>query len=557
MGYIETQNRFNLYFQKFILIFTLSENPLVLFMDDLQWADNASLKLIERLAESSESRFLFIVGAYRPSEIGPFHPLDSTLKRIKKNGLPVSTVSLLPFNVEMVSEIIQDIFSLNRSDVIAPAKVIFKKTGGNPFFIYQFLKTIYEEKLVTYDYNKKIWYWKLEEVERVPNTDNVVDFMINKIKKLPEQTQEFLKLASCIGARVSLKHLATILEKTSAEVGELANRALQEELLLPVGEHYKFVDNYEDENDFSNNEKINVSYKFQHDRIQQAVYSMLSEKEKELIHLKVGRLLLENVGETRLDEEIFDITNHLNLAKNLIIEPEARVQLARLNLRAGRKARKSIAYNYAIEYLKAGKRLLKEIPEERSIGILFFKLVLTLAECEHLAGNPRRAEIYFDASLKLSKDRDQKALVYEKKLHYYANMERFREAYQIGREALRLYGLKIPGNFQPVLFLLDWLKVAWSLQGKRIGELIFLPDCQDKDAQKQITLLAAVFKSAYQISPELCTAVALKTIQLNLKYGHIGASANSYLAFGGIFLGGILGRQRVGYEFGRLALGVL
>ncbi|MCA1993408.1 MAG: serine/threonine-protein kinase PknK, partial [Coleofasciculus sp. S288] len=306
----EAQNRFNLVFQSFIRVFAQPEHPLVIFIDDLQWADIASLKLIQLLMTAQDSQYLFFIGTYRDNEVSAAHPLMLTVDEIGQAGVTINQISLLPLSLFHINQLISDTLKCSPDETLSLAKLIQIKTEGNPFFINEFLKSLYSEKLLNFDRSQRRWQWNLERIKARGITDNVIELMANKIKQLGAIAQRALQLAACIGSQFDVQTLAIVLEKSPNETALDLHEAVAENLVIPLSDAYKAVGEW-DSQKLNDSLAIAVEYKFAHDRIQQAAYSLIPTQEKQAIHWQVGRLLLHNTPPQRREQKIFDIVNHL------------------------------------------------------------------------------------------------------------------------------------------------------------------------------------------------------------------------------------------------------
>ncbi|MFK0729688.1 MAG: ATP-binding protein, partial [Gloeotrichia echinulata HAB0833] len=374
---IETQNRFNLFFKKFIGVFMQKEHPLVIFLDDLQWADLPSLKLIELLITDSDTQYLLMIGAYRSNEVSSTHPLILTLEQLNEAKAKFDTIILQPLALNQVKQLISD--TLNRStDESEPlAELLIHKTGGNPFFINQFLQYLYQQNFLIFKPSElntntsneiRYWHWDIDQINQIGITDNVVDLMVKKIEKLDEKTKNVLKLAACIGHQFDLEILSIINQQSKTCTARELQPALQEGLIVPLSNNYNIplLWNHEEMADatseisdrFIPKFPDSIFYKFLHDRVQQAAYILISEDKKKEFHLKIGKQLLENTKEDELKENILDIVNQLNIGIELITHQPERDRLAQLNLIAGQKAKASSAYEPALRYLETALELL-------------------------------------------------------------------------------------------------------------------------------------------------------------------------------------------------------
>ncbi|MEG4080345.1 serine/threonine-protein kinase PknK, partial [Microcoleus sp. Pol8_D6] len=389
------QNRFNLLLQNFIRVLATKEHPLVIFLDDLQWADSASLKLIQLLMSETNTRYLLLMGAYRDNEVFPAHPLILTLDEIRKNSATVNQITLAPLDKTSLNCLIADTLSCPPERAIPLTKLIFTKTKGNPFFATQFLNFLHKDGLIKFDLTPPPppwqreasggWQCDISQVRTLAFTDDVVEFMAIQLQKLPIDTQNVLKLAACIGNQFDLATLAIVHKKSQSETAAHVWKALQEGLVIPITEVYKFFHDSESV-EVAQASELSVPYKFLHDRVQQAAYFLIPESQKQSTHLEIGQLLLRNTPEAEIQDKIFDIVNQLNMGVELIEYQTERDRLAQLNLIAGRKAKASTAYAAANIYLQTGIELLRA-----NCWLLQYELTLNLyiaaAEAAYLNGD--------------------------------------------------------------------------------------------------------------------------------------------------------------------------
>ncbi len=551
----ESQNRFNSVFRDFVRVFAQPDHPLAIFLDDLQWADSASLHLIHLLTTDPDTRFLLMIGAYRDNEIDTGHALPHTLDDIQKDGGVIHKISLGSLKVADLNQMASDTFNCSREKTTALAELLARKTDGNPFFVREFLLMLYKEGLLEFNQTDGQCQWDLDKINAKGFTGNVVELMTGKIQKLSENTRNALKLAACIGNRFDLKNLSIISEKTPEETADHLWEALQEDLLLPIGDSYKVFQNYEPKavNSPESADRM-VFYQFSHDRVQEAVYSLIPEDYKKEIHCKTGRLLLKNTRDDKLEESVFDILKQLNLSTELITDPEERCRLAELNLKAARKAKASTAYEAALKYLSMGIDLLSEDCFQscynRAIG-----LHMERAECEYLCGNFEEAKKFFDLILKNAKTRQEKAKVFNLEMVLCTNSGDNHKAVELGIQGLKLFGEIIPAKPGPVNIVPELLKIIWKLRNKKIENLIDLPDLKEPEKLSIMSLLMNLTVPAYFTSQDLLALVTMKMVNISLKYGNADISSYAYSCFG-LIIGSGFGRYKAGYEFGQLALKV-
>ena len=547
----EAQNRFNLVFQNFIRVFAQSEHPLALFLDDLQWADGASLKLIQLLMSATDSQYLFVIGAYRDNEVSAAHPLMLTIDEIRQSQGIVNQITLTPLDLHNINQLIADTLKSPLETVTPLAELVLAKTNGNPFFISEFLKSLYSEQLLNFDLSRRNWQWDLPQIQGRNITDNVVELMTGKVQKLEEKTQNVLKLAACIGNQFNLQTLAIVCEKSPRETAADLWQAMAENLILPMSDGYKLI-----ELDVQGlAEEIAVDYKFGHDRIQQAVYFLIPEAEKQAVHWRVGQLLLRNTPTEKQEQKIFEIVNQLNKGRVLINHQTERTELAQLNLTAGKKAKASAAYQSALNYLQVGFNLLGKDSWEQNYN-LTLTLYVEAAEAAYLSGDYEQMEQLSEVVRNCAKTVLEKVKVYEVNIRAYANRHKLLEAVKTGQEILEELGISLSENPSPsdIGQALEDTKAAWA--EKRIEDLIDLPEMTDPEKLVAIGIITEILHPAYDGFPGLFTLGALEIVKLSVKYGNTPLSAHGYASYATVLCGIMLDID-AGYQFGKLALNLV
>jgi predicted ATPase/signal transduction histidine kinase len=544
----ESQNRFYLVFQKFLGVFTSQKHPLVLFIDDLQWVDSASLKLLQLLMMSLDSQYFLLIGAYRDNEVNETHPLMLLLNEIKKAGVNVNQIDIQPLDTVQVNQLIADTLHCELETALTLAKIVFNKTAGNPFFVTQILKTFYQENLFSFDLNAGSWQWDVQKIKEVKITDNVVELMVNKIQKLPNYTQSALKVAACIGNTFTLNDLAIVNEKSLSSTATELWQALQEDLILPLSGAYKIpltddlntssplVEEIENQSSFP----LNIEYKFLHDRVQQAAYSLIPAEQKKEIHLKVGQLLLKNTKTTEIEEKIFDIVNHLNIAIELITSEKNKQELAELNLFSARKAKAAAAYELAQRYLNFGLELLAE-DSWHSNYKLTFSLHIEAVEVEYLNGNFETSTSLGDCILKQATSLLEKVKTYEIKIQFYISLNQMQAALDTSLLVLEMLG-------EPLVE-----KLPEELD---IGNLSNLPEMTDPDKLAAMRILVKAITPAFVMNPALLAPIVFTMVNICIRYGNSALSAFAY-TFHGLLLCTSIDNIESGYQFGQLGINLV
>jgi len=561
---VAAQNRFNLLVQKFIQVFTTPAHPLVIFLDDLQWADSASLKLIHRLIAETETAYLLLIGAYRDNEVNPAHPLMLTLEKIRQVKTTVNQITLAPLDRRSLNGLIADTLSCSPEQAVPLTELIFQRTKGNPFFTTQFLKSLHQIGLISFDFERYGWQCDIAQVRALTVSDDVVEFMAIQLQKLPSQTQNILKLAACIGNQFDLSTLSVVYERSQADTAIGLWHALQEGLVLPITEVYKFYQLGEvDSNQLSTTnpqEEIygtqlhTPKYRFLHDRVQQAAYSLIPDAKKQVTHLRIGQLLL-NTAPKDTEERIFEIVNQLNIGADLMTNQAEREQLARLNLIAGRKAKASTAYVAAVNCLSVGLRMLG-IEGWQSQYALTLALHEEAAEAAYLSGNTAQMAEWLIVMLQRTVTPLDAIKAHEIQIQAYIAQDQPIEAVELALQVLKSLDVRLPRDPKPYHVSLALGQTQFALLGRRVEDLIDLPVMTDPQKLAALRIMSGVMSAAFDTAPRLFLLIALKVLNLSLQHGNIALSTYAYATYGQI-LCGVVGDIPQGYRFGQLALKLL
>ncbi|AKJ00588.1 Signal transduction histidine kinase CheA [Archangium gephyra] len=528
---VEAQHRFNRVFRRLLGVFATPEHPLVLFLDDLQWADLASLQLLQHLLTHPEAPPVLLLGAYRDNEVGPTHPLSLALEAVRKANAWVTDLPLEPLTLEDVQRLVSDTLPGAGAELIGPlAGLALEKTGGNPFFLLQFLLTLNQDGLLVRTAEGS-WRWDAEGVRAKGYSDNVVDFMVGKLRQLPHGTQHLLRLAACVGNTFSPRILLVISHMAeTAEVEKGLEPALQEGLLMCAGPE---------------------QYRFLHDRIQQAAHALIPEDQRKAVHLHIGRLMLASLSPEEVHEKLFDVVGQLNAGAELISEPGERHRVARLNAEAGGKAKASTAFRSAVVYLATAFHLLPGDPWETAPA-LAFKLRRDQASCELMSGNAAEARRLLEELLPRARTPADMAVVYRLKSGIHLAAGEIQAAATCLVECLARMGLPISPHpsWEEVVAANEEVQ---ALLGERpIPSLIDLPRMKDPDLEAVLSVLSALSAPASFFDRNLFVLHLCRMVSLILRHGMTEAAAYG-LGWYGAVLGTTFKRYQEGHAFGQLA----
>ncbi|MEG3935910.1 MULTISPECIES: AAA family ATPase [unclassified Microcoleus] len=558
-------NRFNRLLENFIQLFTTKEHPLVIFLDDLQWADSASLKLIQLLTSDRDRRYLFLIGAYRDNEVSPVHPLVLTLSHIQQTGATVNTITLAPLDRSELNCLIADTLACSTALALPLTELVYQKTQGNPFFSTQFLKSLHEDGIIEFNFEARYWQCDIARVRTLALTDDVVEFMALQLRKLPIRTQEVLKLAACIGNQFDLATLAIVDENSQTATATALWKALQEGLILPVSDVYKFYQQcskdlaepagrQETTDLLTSNEQL-AKYKFLHDRVQQAAYSLIPEDQKRSTHLKIGQLLFKETSEVEREERIFEMVNHLNMAIKLVSDRVQREEFAQLNLVAGQKAKAATAYATAFECLSNGIELLAMDCWDSQYQ-LTLNLYEEAVEAAFLSGEFEQMDRWVQIVLQQARTSLDTVKVYTVRIQSYIAQNNLPLAEQTALIVLKQLGVEFPENPSPEKVQQTQDETKRKFASHTLEELINLPEMTDSYYLAALRILGTVVSASYQSASKLFPLIVCKPIELSLTYGNAPTSAFSY-AWYGLIHAGTGGDIDIGYQSGEVALGLL
>ncbi|RJS21321.1 protein kinase [Corallococcus sp. H22C18031201] len=507
----EARNRFRAVLRRFIGVLTQDGQPLVLLLDDLQWADSASLALLQDLLTAPHAHPLFIVGTYRDNEVTPRHPLAWMRDEARRGGARITNLELGPLSEEDVTALLADTLRGSREDVAPLAGLVHEKTAGNPFFTLQFLAALYAEHLLEFDGQRLAWRWDLERIRAKGFTDNVAEFMAEKLRRLPRETQEALGPLANLGPRAGLDLLARFLDRDETQTRAALEEAVRAGLLRPEEERYAFV----------------------HDRVREAAASRVPDEARAALHLRLGRMLRARLTPESPTEERFAAAHQLNLGRHLITAPAEREDLRRLDMLVAARAKAAVAYASARDHLRLATELLPEDawaahPAET------FALYLERSECEYLAGDFACADALFHQLVDSTRSDVEHARIAILRMRLYQVSGRYSDGVDAALEALARLGVTFPETV-PELRAATQAKaraVPEALRGRPIAELEEAPVVTDPRVRAILDLLAEAIPCASISRPELFPVLALEALHVSLREGNTEASCFAYSAYG-------------------------
>jgi PAS domain S-box-containing protein len=524
----EAQRRFQLVFRRFIGVFARPEHPLALFLDDLQWLDAATLDLLEDLLTRTDLQHLLLIGAYRDNEVDSTHPLVRKLEAIRQAGAVLQDIVLTPLARDDLGQLLADSLRCEPEHAALLAQLIHQKTTGNPFFAIQFISTLADEGLLSFDYGQGRWVWDLRRIHAKAFTDNVVELMVGKLHRLPTETQKALQQFACMGNSAEFEMLRMVFQGSVEEMHEHLWEAVRSGLIFRADDSYRFL----------------------HDRVQEAAYSLIPKEVRAEAHLRIGTLLATHTPPSKREEAIFEIVNQLNRGSHLITSVEERERVADLNLMAGRRAKSSTAYESALKYLRTGSALLTEETWDRNYPLVFWIEYLT-AECELLTADKVSAESRLSLLSQRANSRHDSCVATRLRLTLYTAMDRMDRAVDVFLDWLRHEGTAWSNHPSHDDVIREYERI-WTLLGtRRIEALVDLPLITDPDVLDTMDVFTEIMTPAQASDQNLSSLVLCRMVNLSLEHGNCDASCFAYVWLA-MFAGPRFNNYKDGFRFGQL-----
>jgi predicted ATPase/GAF domain-containing protein/tRNA A-37 threonylcarbamoyl transferase component Bud32 len=550
----QAKNRFELTLLDFLHVFASAAHPLVLFLDDLQWLDPASRRLLQLLLTDAFSEHLLIIGAYRENEVEGAHPLLSVIAEIERSGLRVTDIRLGPLEREMVHHLVADTLTTEPAEVHDLAELVCEKTKGNPFFAHQFLVTLNERSLLRFDPSAGAWVWDVEAIRRANVTDNVVELLIEGMKRLPAATQHLLMLAACVGHSFDYASLVVIAEKDPHDIATALWEAMKAGPIVSLDGDYRYLEvGLGGAGQGASTERFDVRYQFVHDRVHQAAYQLLPEERRQELHLTIGRLLRRHAkGEPR-DEVLLDLVHHLNIGASCMDDHAERIDLAKLNLRAAERAMASTAYHAATAYTRAGIALLREEDWNEHYD-LSCSIHTVGGKCAYLSGDFERTEALFADLMRRVKTDIERATIQRERVYSHTSHGQFHEAIKIGLDALALLGhpLSMEDIKSPQVMTAEFSLITTNLRGRQIADVVDAPEATDPGIGAVLAILDSIGDTAHHLGAVAFSIINLRAVNVALVHGHTELVALPYACVGYMF-SAIRGRVVEGLAFCKLA----
>ncbi|WP_428263504.1 AAA family ATPase [Haliangium sp.] len=545
VGPTEAENRFNHAFRRFLEVLCAGENPLIVFLDDLQWADAASLRLVRLIMTDPELGHLLLVGAYRDGEVGPGHDLSMTLERLADEDVVTERILLQPLGLDHVRQLLSDTLCRNPDECTELGELVLSKTGGNPYFVGQFLRRLYDDEALEFDRGLRAWRWDMDDIRARGITDNVVALMVERLQRLPPATQVTLTLAACLGNAFDIDSLAIICEADRDTLEEQLTPAIDMGLVrgLPTVERRAGANH--------DRGPVVGTHAFSHDRVQQAAYALIPTEERAVTHLRVARLLVAELSREAREQRVFELAEHLTQGESLVDDPSERISAARICLSAGRRAKAAMAHEGARRYLRAGLTFMPADAWDQHYE-LQHELATLLVEVEYLGHDQEAAHTLSEEVLAHSRDLLDKVDVYDCRIQYHMARNQLPEGVEVALEILALLGVELPRELDQRGAYEQKLRARLQLDEAGFAALEALPELTDRRTAAIVHILNRASTATYFMDPGLWKLMVLTMVDQCMRHGHFPLAAMAYVQYGAV-LSGEYRDLDSGYRFGTLA----
>ncbi|KWX80288.1 PAS sensor protein [Paenibacillus riograndensis] len=522
----ESKKRFIYVFRKFVQALASKEHPLVLFIDDLQWADSSSMQLIHALLCDPECQYLMFICAYRPNETDcsklPGYELDGSVT----DQAVIRHIHLSPLSLEQMNHIVMETLNSGKDTALSFTELLYPKSGGNPFHFKQILLHLQDDGILQYNHGSQCWQWNLGQIIGQEPSYAINDLMEHRLRRLSSAAQELLQIAACAGSTFHPDLIACVANQKTGEVHAEWAVIEAEGMILP----------YDTD-----------KFRFAHDNIQKLIYSQMEDETKQAIHIRIGTTL-QAAGD---EEDLFDVVNHLNKGSGKNMDEAENLRLVQLNLDAGNRAKAASAYDVALVYFRKGVELLSEEAWNKTFG-LCFELHAEQAECEYLCGNLKESDRQIDSLLRSARNPAERSRVQMIRIMQYINQGKYLEGTALGLESLREHHIIIPPDPGKFVMMIEAMRIEVLLRN-RYDKLADLEEMSDHNRIAAMNLILAIIPSTFFTNKKIYFLLMCRAIQLSIKYGNTPVSAAVYSAYG-MLLGSAWGKFDKGYALGKVGM---
>ncbi|MFW7381570.1 MAG: SpoIIE family protein phosphatase [Oligoflexus sp.] len=540
----ESQNRLKNVIIDFLKVVATEQHPLVLFLDDMQWADSATLSFIQLIASREDLKYIMLICAYRDNEVDDGHPFSLMLKKLR-DSIQLRHIHLLPLDLKSVQELIAETLYHSQNEVLGLAKIVYRKAEGNPFFTREFLTGLFHNNLIFFSRESGKWDWDEAGISSFKAAENVVEFMMDRLHRLPDRTVDAIKIASCLGNQFELVQICEVMGQKPNQIALSFEPAVADGILIPLTDHYRFYNQ-----DASNELDLNIVYRFQHDKVQQAAYTLIPDTSREATHLQIARMLNKNA---QCEQNLVELMRHYNAGVEKLDDLDEVIHVMRLNLQAVKKVKSSGAYQQAEDYLNIIHRLSEHVADfHQQYYSLAYPLMLDLIDVKFFLGKVDEAEKHAESALTFAQNSMDKARIYHLQALHYENLFEVEKGFRACFAALR----SLNNNFRKKKSFLSivFRMLAFMIRLKRldIPSLQNRSELTDEKIILQIRIyFACIIFSYFNNHPHVAVDAMLNIMRFNLNLGNSKESA--YIFAGASMISFLMNQKEKSKQFCELA----
>lgn len=526
LSFYETENRFRTVFKKFINIFKKENVPLILFFDNIQWVDDATLAFLEDLVQSNVYNNILIIGATRDQSLEKRRQLSQFFSNATKIKLP-------PFNEDEVSEWVRAVLKAQIENETTFTELLYQKTLGTPFYLEQIFKTIYDQRIIYYDYENEGWIWDQKRMMDIPSGSNVIEFIKQKIAIFSSRFNETLQIASCIGVQFDGIRLRELLHFSEEEFSQYLSIAVKEGL-IEKAKHFHEDTHY---------------YKFIHNEIWKIFYYAIPEERKIETKYKIGIAMLNELESNAIEQNLYEVISFINNGLDIETEQLKRKYYSQLNSEAARKAKKSIAYELARFYFDFALKWLAE-DEWKDLDYTFY-LHYERIECMFLSGDHNYANEEVEWLLDKCQNGTQRAKVLHLKMKIINHLREPKKVMDIGIEALKNVQFYFPNKVKFMNVLLEYIKLKKRL--KELNATFYIQSPLTEESELFYNILETLGPPAYLCDQKFYGYYIVKMVNIHLQHKNHPSFAHALMQYA-LFLIFGLKQYKEGYKIAQISL---
>lgn len=550
---IQQQQLFNHIMMNALAMMGGERHPLVVVLDDMQWADAGSLSLLERMLLTDDISHVMVIGIYRGDETGEHHPLTLAIDSLRRRGIQPETLQVDALTLPALQQLIEDTFGATAAEAHELASIVLDKTRGNPFYIEEFLGSLVADRQIWFDFAGGRWQWQAEQLQARSATLNVVDLLVQRLRELDSNTIGILQTAACSGFEFLLQDLLAVSTLPAVDVMRALRQATRHNIIQPVGDAY-LAD--VDHDDLAIIRQARLSYRFVHDRVHQSVYDTIAPAQRQQLHLRMAQRLYQTSNEEERARHIFEIARHFNAAVALLQGEESCTLYLQINLQAAQKAIAGGGFDKAYQMLIDALPQLSDAiwASQYALALAFYRCLIEsayfCADYEGMNHHVKTLESKVCDPLDVMRS-------YHVQMRALNRQGLTQEAVDLGIARGSLVGLTIarhPTRMDVLLSLLRTKFRLWrALGGRSILDLALPPPVQDARRLARYEHMFEIAELAFLARPNVFAEISFFGVRVALDDGVSRTTPGAYAAFAVLHCA-ILDQIDRGFDYMRFAM---